>query len=372
MFFKDQVSELFIALPDEAKNQLAYKWPNNSIKKLSAMIVDADSSALFVSRGEVVGSFGPGRYKLDAKEWPFLGALVDWATDGNAYRAEVFFVSTRQFPNEKFGAKLDNVVDPRTGMVVSLRMHGEYAMQANNPEKLVLQLTGTGIQDNQSIGDWVDQQLIKSLRSYITTKIGTGEWPVLGLSAFLPEIETQGVSAVNVQLEEYGLLVPKFGNVDVSLTDEDAAMLKKFSKDTAYSQLAGSFGAYSRGEALLGAGEGMASGAGGANPALLAAGFGVGQNMMAGGAADTSVPVAPAAVVPTLPAQNPPSSTNTPVSSPAAAQQCPNCGAVVVGKFCGECGTRVAPAEPQHCSNCGAVVAGKFCGECGTPNGGSA
>ncbi|MGB2738151.1 MAG: SPFH domain-containing protein, partial [Candidatus Nanopelagicales bacterium] len=89
-FFKDSVSELFIAVPDEAKNQLVYKWPNNTIKKLSAAIVDADQAALFVSRGEIAGKFGPGRYKLDAKEWPFLGTLVDWATDDNAYRAELF------------------------------------------------------------------------------------------------------------------------------------------------------------------------------------------------------------------------------------------------------------------------------------------
>ena len=55
--------------------------------------------------------------------------------------------------------------------------------------------------------------------------------------------------------------------------------------------------------------------------------------------------------------------------------KCSNCGAVVTGKFCTECGTAVAPVEeapateeagPKKCPNCGAEVTGKFCTECGT------
>ena len=354
MFIKDQVSELFIAVPDSAKHQLIYKWPNNTIKKLSAAIVDADEQALFVSRGMIAGKFGPGRYKLDAKEWPFLGTLIDWATDSNAYRAELFFVSTKQFPNEKFGAKLDNVIDPRTGLVVSLRMFGEYAVKVVDPEKLVLNLTGTGVTDNNDdILNWVDQQLIKSLRHYVTRQITTGAWPVLGLATYLPEIETSGVEAVNIELDQYGLFVPKFGNVDVSLSDEDEAQLKRLSKDTAYSQLAGSYGAYAAGSAMIGAGEGMAKGGGG-NPALLAAGLGIGGGMGGGIAANPSVPVPPH---------------QAPQAAPVVASSpCANCGAEMgSAKFCPECGTKAA--TKKFCSNCGSEISSttKFCPECGTP-----
>ena len=34
------------------------------------------------------------RVKLNAQELPFLGRFVDWATGGNAFRAELFFVGT--------------------------------------------------------------------------------------------------------------------------------------------------------------------------------------------------------------------------------------------------------------------------------------
>ena len=364
MSLKDEFAGLFIAVPDEAKNQLVYKWPNNSIRKLSAMIVDVDGMALFVSRGVVVGTFGPGRYKLDAKEWPFLGMLVDAATDGNAYRAELFFVSTKQFPNEKFGSKVDNVVDPRTGLVVSLLMHGEYAVKVTGPEKLILNLVGTGgaPDSDTNVLDWVDQQLVKSLRHYVTENVTTGKWPVLGLATYLPEIETTGIATVNTELEQYGLVIPKFGNVEVALSQEDEAQLKTLSKDTAYSQLAGSFGAYAAGSAMLGAGEGMAQGGSGGNPALLAAGLGIGGGMGGGMAANPSVPVAP---------YQPPTPGGA-AAAPASAGSCTKCGAALASgaKFCGECGTPVpVAAAPAFCTKCGAALApgAKFCGECGTP-----
>ena len=46
-----------------------------------------------------------------------------------------------------------------------------------------------------------------------------------------------------------------------------------------------------------------------------------------------------------------------------------NCGAVVKGKFCPECGKKKpepAPAGSWKCK-CGATVNGKFCPECGSP-----
>ena len=49
--------------------------------------------------------------------------------------------------------------------------------------------------------------------------------------------------------------------------------------------------------------------------------------------------------------------------------KCPNCGNIITGNFCMECGTKKPEKqEEKFCSNCGAKASenAKFCIECGT------
>jgi len=71
-----------------------------------------------------MGVLTPGQHTLDARELPFLGMFVDWATAGNAFKAEIYFVGTREFPNNRFGGRLDEVQDPVSGLIVTLRTFG--------------------------------------------------------------------------------------------------------------------------------------------------------------------------------------------------------------------------------------------------------
>ncbi len=67
----------FIAVPDDKKNQIVFKWPDHNIRKFTRAIVNADELALFVNTGQVVGTMGPGRHQIDADEIPGLGILID-------------------------------------------------------------------------------------------------------------------------------------------------------------------------------------------------------------------------------------------------------------------------------------------------------
>src|SRR5580704_11341929 len=332
----------FIAVPDDKKGQIVYKWPDHSIRKFTRAIVDADEIVLFVNTGQIIGTMGPGRHQIDAQELPFLGAIIDFATGGNAYRAELFFVGTREYTGNTFGGRIDDVQDPQTGMIVTLRVFGDYSLKVNDPAALITQLTGTvDVTNNQAITAWVSDQLLKVMRTHVTTQIVRNGWPILGLSAYTTDIEQTVIDKGNDQLKTYGLSIIRMGNFDVNLSDEDQAQLKTLAKDTAYSRLAGSFGQYAAAEMQLGAGQGMAKGGGATSGAFLAAGLGLG-----GQAA------APAA-------QGPP-----PPPGPGFAGG----GAGFVGGGPAPGGAAPAAAGGVECSSCHTVNApgAKFCASCGT------
>ncbi len=365
----------FIAAPDSSKGQIVYKWPDQNIRKFARAIVEPDAVAVFISQGQVMGVLGPGQHTLDAAELPFLGMFVDWATGGNAFRAEIYFVGTREFPNVRFGGRLDEVQDPQTGLIVTLRSFGEYALRVADPTRLILNLVGTvDVTSNDAVTGWVTQQLLKATRTTVTTRLMSGAWPILGLSMHSPEIEAGAREAANAELGDYGIAITRLGNLDINLDEEDSARLKKLAGDTAYSRLAGGYLQAAQAEMMQGAGQGMAQGGGAVAPMFLGAGLGMAGQMQAPQAPAYPPPPAPgfagggqgyAPPAPPAPAAQPP-----PVAQPAppapATVTCPSCQAQVRSgaKFCDSCGTALA----RHCTNCGAELTpgGKFCAECGT------
>jgi membrane protease subunit (stomatin/prohibitin family) len=384
----------FIAVPDDKKNQIIFKWPDHNIRKMTRAIVNADELALFVNTGKVVATMGPGRHQIDADELPGLGILIDFATGGNAYKAELYFVGTREYPSNPFGGRIDDVQDPQTGMIVTLRVFGDYSMKVKDPVALITNLVGTvDVSDNDAVTGWMADQLLKVMRTHMTVQIVRNGWPILGLSAYTPDIEKEVVAAGNEQLATYGVEIIRMGNFDINLSAEDEAQLKTLAKDTAYSRLAGSFQQYAAGEAALGAGQGMAQGGGAVGGAFLAAGLGIGGQAaapaqpgpppppgpgFAGGGAGYATQAPTTVKCANCQAENAPgakfcASCGTAMAPPSV--KCPNCATdnPAGAKFCSSCGTAVAAAA-AHCAQCGEELApgAKFCASCGTPAGGDA
>jgi membrane protease subunit (stomatin/prohibitin family) len=360
-------SREFIAVPDDRKGQIVFKWPDVTIRRFTHAIVNADEVAMFVNTGQVVQTMGPGRHPIDADELPGLGAVIDFATGGNAYRAELYFVGTREYTGFRFGGRVDDVQDPRTGLVVTLRVFGEYALRVIDPARLITNLTATvDVTDNERIAGWVSEQLLKVLRTNVTTQVVANGWPILGLSVHSPEIEQAAITSANGQIEAYGLALSRMGNFDINLAPEDAAQLKQLAKDTSYSQLAGGFQQYAAGEMALGAGQGMAQGGGATDGAFLAAGFAL-PGMMAGAMQQQQAQQQQPHPAPPAPAP-PAAAAPTAVAGPACAScSTPNPAGA---KFCMGCGEPVAPAV-KHCTECGNELPGtaKFCANCGTRQG---
>ena len=282
-------------------------------------------------------------------------------------------------------------------------MFGDYSLQVKDPTALITNLVGTvDVTNNERVAGWVSDQLLKVMRTEVTTQIVRNGWPILGLSAYTPDLEKACIAAANNQLVTYGVALVRMGNFDVNLSEADEVQLKNLAKDTAYSRLAGGFNRYAAGEMALGAGQGMAKGGGGDSGAFMAVGLGLG-GQLAGGAGGPGVGGEPGPVPPPAPGfagggagfaggpegrQRPLRSPRSPVPAatrrkppapsfvrrvgpalPPPAGHCSGCGTdnLPTARFCAQCGQPLGP-QPVHCPSCGAEAGPgqRFCASCGT------
>ena len=348
--FGNEVHREFIAMPDSAKGTLLYKWPDQNIRKFTQLTVEQDYIAVFFRDGKVQGTISPGRATLDSSEIPFLGILVDAASGGNLFKTEIYFIATREFPNLPFGGTIDNVVDPETGIAVGLRVFGEYSLKVVEPQSLILNLVGTqGMSSNDQVTDWMREQLLKVLRTDVTSHIVSSGWPILGIAAHTEEVERETIQKVQDYINTYGLQIVRLGNFTISIKEEDEETLKTFRKDVQYTKLAGGFQQYGAGEAMLGVGKGAAEGGGALPPALLGIGLGMGNQISGAGQS---------------------------VAAGGAVQvRCGNCNTLnpESAKFCSSCGQSIGAPAPAptgstvKCPECATEnsATAKFCANCG-------
>jgi membrane protease subunit (stomatin/prohibitin family) len=301
----------FIVRPDAFKASILFKWPDTNIRNRTQLTVEQDELAVFFRDGKVNGIIQPGVSTLDSREIPFLGNLVDAATGGRYFKTELYFVSTREFPNLPFGGMVDNVVDPETGLAVGLRVFGDYSLKVVAPDRLIVNLVGTqDLRSNEQITDWMRDQLLKVFRTDVVAHITNERWPILGIASQNAVIEQETLAAAAKVLDGYGISVARMGNFVISIRPEDEETLKKYRRDVQYTKLAGSFQAAAAGEAMEGIGEGAAKGGEGSAPAVIA-GMGLaGTVLSAAAGAPRTVPCAKCGAQVT-----------------AGSKFCPNCGA---------------------------------------------
>ncbi len=332
------LQRLFIEMPDDAKDKIAWKWPDQQIIQYSQLNVDLDYQAVFTNLGKVIGVMGPGRYRLDEGASLALGWLVDRLTGNAYYDAEVYFVATRENLNIEFGGPVDNLRDATTGLVVTLRVFGELAFRVVDPSALLSKLVGTGADGdrNSEISTWVTDQTLAAIRAVLPDIVA--EHGVLAMGQLQDATAIAALSKANETLARYGLSVTAFGELNVNLAEADAQQLKRFAATRAYSGLAGSFDSAVRGQAALEIAEGISNGNVGAQQGLVA-------GMMMG------IPASPAAASPGVQVQ-----AAAPTSQPASATEpSAQAGPAAAPNFCSGCGAALAPGS-HFCANCGAPV----------------
>jgi membrane protease subunit (stomatin/prohibitin family) len=287
-FVKKGSQELFIARPDEQKGLIVYKHPDPTIPNKAQITVMTDECALFYKDGQFIGRLDAGVHKLESGNIPFLSRLVDSFTGGNLYRAEIWFVTLREDGGWKFGGRIGDVEDPKSGLAIQLMVHGEFSIQCEDPMKLVNFFGQRSWSTEDEFDGWFKSLVLKIIRDRIAELCVKQNVPLLNVTsgALTEEVEAVVLEGVTPQLSPYGMKAVRLGNFLVSMKEEDEAQLKALYKDAAQIRMAqganlSAYQQFAAGKAMMGAAEGMAKGGadGGGNPMLGGAGLGVGLGM---------------------------------------------------------------------------------------------
>jgi membrane protease subunit (stomatin/prohibitin family) len=370
-FIRNGTREMAVARPDEHKGLVVYKHPDPTIPMKAQLTVEADEIALFFRDGKLVGQLPPGRHTCETSNLPFLGQLVDWATGGNVWIAEAYFVTVREIANVKFGGKVGKLRDPQSGLPVELMVNGSFSFKVIDAARLVIGLVGLRRTSNEEFLAWFKELVLKTIKDDVAELCVKKKWPLLDVTsgAYTEEICKEVIAGVRPHVEGHGIEVTSIGNFNLAMKDDDERRLNKLYETSAYVNMAGGVQNYQQvaaASAMMGAGdalrEGRAAAAGSADPILAGAGLGVGM-AVAAQMAQAAQP-RPAGM----------EQKSSPGIVPATAGgvagvTCGKCGAQVgPGKFCAECGAPLAPPGPKFCSGCGQpwTPGAKFCPGCGT------
>ena len=367
-----------------------WKHPNEDFNSLTQLIVHESQEAIFMMNGQALDLFGPGRYTLETQNIPKIGRFLKRATgDETPFHCEVYFINKTEQMAIKWGtdSKVE-FMEPTYQFPIKIGACGEMNLRAEDSRKLLLKVVGTENYLTQSkLTQLFRAFLMTKIKTYLARSIRESKISIFEIDEHLQELSENLHKMLIDDFADYGVALERFFVTTIVKPDGDSAYekfkslhfrqyaeiaeaklrqqvgiidqqteaqkmviesqalaQKRAQEGYTYQQERGFDVAQdvARNEAVgqftnMGVGLGTMAGVGGA----------VGG--MVGGMMNDAV--------------------NNAVQGPSNdIIQCKNCGnAMKKGtKFCPECGEKVLQSDTVICPECGKEVPqGKFCSECG-------
>ncbi len=255
---------------DDSRHTLLWRFPRfrNQIKYGAQLIVRPGQNAVFVREGRIADVFGPGQYRLETRNLPILSTLAGWVHGFESpFKAEVYFASTRQITDLKWGTPNPVLMrDPDFGSV-RVRAFGTYTLKASDPKTLLRELVGA---DSNFEVDEVSELLRSIISTAFADVVAKSEIGLLDLASSYQELSEEIRRVVLERIDdEYGLDLPQLYIVNISVPAEVEQALDVRSSMSVIGDMA-AYQGYQLGQSMPTAA---------ANPAGGLAGAGVGLGM---------------------------------------------------------------------------------------------
>lgn len=346
MGFFDKIKDQFrkvIEWEDPQPDEIVYKYPlekKEEIMRNSVLVVAEGQKALFIQEGKLADVFEPGSYKLDdIKNIPILTKLYNWKFAWQTpYVGDVFFISTRQFINQKWGTSNPVIMRDQDFGMVRVRGFGTYSFSVGVPTLAMSELFG-GLR-KLKVND-VNEYFKRIITSSLSTAIAESQIPALDLSMNYEELSDMAKLKVASEFDKIGMKLSALIIENLSLPEEVEKMMDK---RTSVGVMSDSMRGYAQMESI-GAMRDAANNPGG----MAGMGVGLGAGLGMGKMFTEQM--------------------SSIKDEPSDFKFCSECGAKVKksAKFCPECGKSFVSSSNNICPKCGIKVepGAKFCPECG-------
>ena len=311
---------------------IAYRFPNLSLKYGSQVIVKENQWAVFFRDGKAYDVFGPGRHTITSNNVPLLtGALKALKIIGDIFECEVVFVSNSQFKG-KFGGQAYSAPSGNIQYQAELGYYGYLLYKVEDPKLFVIEFFGNrGASKSTDIEEYIrgfiNERVIDEIAHHDIFNVVKNVDETTDKVALIIKDEAARIGLKIIDTVFEGVKIPEEAR-RFATTMGQQAMTMQYMKETTAELPEGSGGAAGAG---VGAGIGIAMGSA----------LGKAMQPTQGGGTPNQVIL------------------------------CPNCGSQNVAgtKFCGNCGKSLAPVAKIVCPKCGEAMPEtmKFCGNCGSP-----
>ncbi|MBN1820135.1 MAG: SPFH domain-containing protein [Prolixibacteraceae bacterium] len=205
---------------DDSNDTLVYRFERyqNEIKMGAKLTVREGQAAVFINEGQIADVFKPGMYELTTQNLPILSTLKGWKYGFNSpFKAEVYFVSTRNITDQKWGTKNPiTLSDSRFGML-EIRSFGTYVIRVKDAPVFIREIVGTD-------GHFTSEKIAEQLRSMIVTRFtdaaAESDVPIEAFARNLNELSDYVHKVIGPEFEQYGIEVTKFLIENVSMPEE--------------------------------------------------------------------------------------------------------------------------------------------------------
>lgn len=190
----------------------------NEIKNGAQLIVREGQTAVFINEGELADVFEPGTYTLNTENLPILSTLKGWKYGFNSpFKAEVYFVNTHLFTDEKWGTKNPITLNDERFGLVEIRAFGTYAFKINDAGKFITDIVGT---DNNFTNFEINEHLKSLIATRFTDTVGEANLPIELYAANTSELSETCKDVMQPEFNSVGISLEKFFIENVSMPED--------------------------------------------------------------------------------------------------------------------------------------------------------